>query len=514
MATPSTRRTILSTDNAILASLALLKLLLHLALNGRYNFYRDEYYFMACARHLDWGYVDIGPLTPWLIRLTQATLGDSVNAIRFFPALAGAATVYLTGLLARELGGKRFAQVTAALSILVATVWLLAQNILALPSYEPLFWVTCAWLIARIFNTGNTRLWLWVGVVSGFGLLNKPSMLFFGVALVIALALTPQRKQFASPWLYAGGLIAFLVCLPFLIWQIQHDWPTWQFLTGLNATLMARIPFPVFALGQIFYLNPVNFPLWFGGLLFFLFAHDGKPYRVFGIIYVVLFLFMAIAKSKIYYLSPAYPALLAGGALAAERLIERRSLRALKLALPAALLAGGAALALIALPILPIDRLDKVVGAITFNTMTNIYELTGTFHDMFGWEDTVAAMAKAYHGLPPDQRAQCILYGRNFGIAGAIDYYGPKYSLPPAVSFHQNYFFWGPPQLPGEIALAQDVSPKDLQTIYREVTPVATVQCPQCVPHEKQKTIYLCRGLKTSLKTLWPTLRPQAFRNG
>ena len=180
----------------VLAAMALVKLIIHFSLNSYYGFQRDELYFIACGEHLAWGYVDIGPLAMWLGRLSREVLGDSLFAFRFFPAIAGTVTVFLTGMVARELGGKRFAQGLAALSVLIAPVWLMAGNILSLPSFEPLFWTLAAYLVLRLIHTGNLRLWLWIGVVIGFGFLNKPSMLFWVLALGVGLALTPHRRYF------------------------------------------------------------------------------------------------------------------------------------------------------------------------------------------------------------------------------------------------------------------------------------------------------------------------------
>lgn len=498
---------------ALLAGLALLKLVLHLYFCNYYGYMRDEMYFIACGEHLDWGYVDIGPLVPWLGRLMCELLGDSLFAIRLPSAIAGAATVFLTGWLAGYLGGGRWAQALSALSIIIAPVWLQSGNILALPSFEPLFWTSCVCLIAVIFKTGQTRLWLAVGVIAGVGLLNKPSMLFFGVALAGGLLLTRQRKQFADKWLWLGGLIALLIVTPNLVWQATHDWATWEFLRGMNRDLMSRIPRILFVIGQIVYQHPLNAPVWIAGLAWYFFAKKAEQYRAFGWLFVIVFLFLFVAKSKIYYLAPAFPMLLAAGSAVIEDLLQQRGSRWPKAAIPAVLVLGGMVTAPIALPILPIGRVDAYVGRMTFGALDKVYEVTGTWHDQFGWENQVATAARVFEGLSPEEQADCMILVSNFGQAGAIDLFGEAYGLPKATTVHQNYFFWGPGPASGDLAIAYGIAPDFLRILFKEVEQRATITCKECMPYENNLGVFVCRKARLPLREIWPEFRIIAFSN-
>jgi len=498
---------------ALVGYLAGLKLLLHFCFNSFYGYQRDELYFIACGEHLAWGYVDVGPLAMWLGRLSREVLGESLFALRFFPALTGAATVFLTGLLARELGARRWGQCLAALAVIVAPVWLQACNVLSLPGLEPLFWVLCAYLIVRIVKTDNRRLWVWVGVVAGVGLLNKPSMLFLGAGLVVGLLLTPHRKHLASGWLWLGGLIALVIVSPFVYWQMTHGWPTVQFLVGMNRGQMARIPRVMFLVGQVLYVHPFNTPIWLAGLCYLLLAKAARPYRVLAWIYLVPLAVMLAIQSKIYYLAPAYPMLLAAGGCVVERFFTSRQAVWPKLAVPAALVLGGAVTAPVGLPILPIDKLDRYVEAVTFGAVANAYEVTGTFHDQHGWEEHVATVAEVFQSLPPEEQADCTIVVGNFGKAGAIDFYGPAYGLPKATTAHQNYYFWGPPE-DSRVSIVYGVGdPEMLAQFFGEVEQAAIVTCEGCMPFENNVTVYVCREQKVSFSDLWPSLRAQAFDN-
>ena len=255
---------------AVIVCLSASTLLVHLYAGRHYGYFRDELYYLACSRHLAWGYVDQPPLIAWIAWLVRSLLGDSLPAIRFLPAVAGAAEVALTALIARELGGKRFAQGLAALAALVAPGILGIGNLLTMNAFEPLFWLGCAWLLLRIVKTGNRKLWIWFGILAGFGLENKYSMLIFGAGLVLGLLLTPERRALRSRWLWIGGAIAFLIFLPNLLWNIQHHFPFLELQANIRRSGrdVPLGPLAFFA-QEILTMLPLTLPIWLAGLWFF-----------------------------------------------------------------------------------------------------------------------------------------------------------------------------------------------------------------------------------------------------
>ena len=295
-----------------------LHVLLHVATNGRYGIFRDEFYYLACADHLAWGYVDHPPLSIALLALQRAFLGDSVHAIRVLPALAGAALILLAAVLARELGGGRFAQGLAALSIAIVPQYLVITGFYSMNAIDLLVWAAAALVVVRIVKTDDDRLWLWLGALLGLGLLNKISPLFFATGLGAGVLLTPLRSHLTRPRLWLGGLLAGALFLPHVLWQMANGWPTLEFIR--NATRYKNAEFSVaqFAGAQLSEIHPFLAPVVLGGLAW-LFAHrEGRRFRVLGILYVTVFLVMALQKSKPYYLGPAYPMVLAAGAVAFE----------------------------------------------------------------------------------------------------------------------------------------------------------------------------------------------------
>lgn len=506
-----TGRTLLS-ETAILVYLALFKLLLHFFTNGRYGYFRDELYYIACGEHLDWGYVDQSPLIGLVAAATRSLFGDSLFALRLFPAIAGACLVFLTGLIARELGGGRFAQAFAALACIIIPLYLYMHTVLTMNAFEPLFWMLCAYIVIRIMNGGSPRLWLLFGATAGLGLMNKHSMALFGFALVAGLLLTPARRWFLERWIWLGGVIALLIFLPHIIWQIVHEWPMIEILR--NAAVNQNLPIsPLeFFAGQILLIHPANLLVWVAGLFFFLFTEQGKRFRALGWTYLVMFLLCIALKAKVYYLAPAYPMLLAAGAVVVERLASRLRWRWLKPATATALVVAGAILAPLTLPVLPIETFIRYSRALGLGEgvrteQNSIGRLPQHYADMFGWEEMTAAVARAYHSLSPEERARCAIFADNYGEAGAIDFFGARHGLPRAISGHQNYFLWGPRDYTGEVMIFINSDLEDLQAVFESVEPAGTFTNEYVMPYENNLTIYVCRRPRMPLTEFWPRVK-------
>jgi hypothetical protein len=245
----------------------------------------------------------------------------------------------------------------------------------------------------------------------------------------------------------------------------------------------------------------------------FLIAKDARSFRVFGWAYLFILASLLVTKSRIYYLTPVYPFLLAGGGVAIERWVEQRRLRVLKVLLPAALVAGGLVIAPAVLPVLPIDKTDAYITAATAGLLKNVWEITSTFHDERGWENQAKVVAEVFHRFSPEEQADCIIYAGNFGQAGAIDFYGPALGLPPVSSIHQNYYFWGPPAKSGNLVIFLGVKAETLRQYFGDVQQAATIKCPEAVRSEQNIPVYICRKPLIYLRDAWPKLRARAFLN-
>jgi Dolichyl-phosphate-mannose-protein mannosyltransferase len=502
-------RPALSAD-AVILCIAACKLLVHLYAGRHYGYFVDELYYLACSRHLDWGYVDQPPLIALITWIVREVFGDSLPAIRLLPAVAGAGEVVLTGLIARELGGKRFAQGLAALAILVAPGILATDNLLTMNAFEPLFWMGCAWLLIRIVKSGNQKLWIWFGILAGFGIENKYSMLMFGAGIGFGLLLTPQRRVLASPWPWIAGAIAFLIFLPNLLWNVWHHFPFLELQANIRRSGRDVPLTPLKFFGEeILAMHPVTLPLWLAGLWFYFFAASGKPSRVLGWAWVFTAAVIVTLSPRVYYLFPAFPLLFAGGAVIWEPRFNRLPLWR-KLVWPTLMVTTGVILAPLAVPALPPETFIRYTKALhLFQPAIETHKLgplPQIYADQFGWDEMVATVARVYSHLPPEVRPKTAIFGQTYGQAGAIDLFGPRYGLPSAISGHQSYFLWGPHAYTGESVIVMAGRAEDLESRFAHVQKVATVYHPYSMPYQHFDVFY-CRGLKQTLTEIWPELK-------
>src|SRR6266403_6272862 len=422
--------------------LALANFLLHLYFNNRYGYFRDEFDYMACGDHLAWGYVDQPPLVPFLIRISRLLLGDSLRSIRIIPALATSAAVILTAMIARDLGGRRFAVVLSALAFIAVPMYLNDGSVMTTNCLEPLLWMGCVYFAILAIKRDDPRYWLWFGVVAGIGLEEKYSIAVFGLAIVVGLLLTEQRRIFASKWIWLGGALASLVFLPNFLWNVQNHWPFAELMRNIKAEGRDVVLSPAaYFAQQVLIAHPILAPIWITGVLAFLFSASWKPYRFLGWCYLTALTAFVVLKGKNYYLAPIYPVYLAAGAVVIESYIARWRQVWLKPALLVLILAGGAWLAPVVMPVLTVDKFISYMDHLPFKVPRSEHShmraiLPQHFADEFGWDEIVATVNHAYSRLSPEERPGCGVFAQNYGQAGAIDFLGRRYGLPPALSGH------------------------------------------------------------------------------
>jgi|HubBroStandDraft_6_1064221.scaffolds.fasta_scaffold11581_3 hypothetical protein len=501
-------------DWALLGGLAFLLFVAHILVSGRYGYFVDELYYLACSQHLDWGYVDQAPLIAVITWLARNTLGDSLTALHFFPAVAAATKVVLTGWIARELGAGRFGMVLACLCVMVAPIWLGMDSLLTMNAFEPCFWMACALIALKIFNGASPQLWLLFGLVAGLGLENKHSTLIFGFGLFAGLLLSRQRKQLAGPWIWLGGFLAFLIFLPNLLWEAHRGFPTVELLRNVQASGRNTELGPLaFMAVQVLILNPLAAPVWIAGLVELLRDREERGWRVLGVCYVVVMIVMLTMHGRLYYPVPAYPMLFAAGGVAFERWFgQLQSGRLLKPVYVTLIVVVGLVLAPVAyFPMLSVEQYIAYSRFLHFQPPRienhRMGPLPQLYADQFGWKEMAQVVADAYHKLPPEEQKSCAIFGQNYGQAGAIDFFGAKMGLPAAISGHQSYFYWGPRGYSGECMIVLDDTPEQLGELYRDVEKVGSVYHPLSMPYQ-HFDVYVCRGAKFgTLEKLWPQLK-------
>jgi 4-amino-4-deoxy-L-arabinose transferase-like glycosyltransferase len=502
----------LANDLSIAWLLAAAAVLLQMLTNARYGYFRDELYFLACSDHLAWGYVDFAPLVALLARVSRVALGDSLPAIRFLPALAEGGQILITGLMARELGGKRFAILLSGLSVLLAPVILGNATRLSMNPFEPLFWMGAAYFLLLAINRDQPKLLLASGVLLGLGLENKHSTAFFLASLTIGLLLSPTRRLLLTGWFWLAAAMALLIFLPNLVWQYTHHFPTLEALSNVRKTHKnVELPPLPFLRQQIMMLLPISALVWIPGLAFLLLSTKAKKYRCLGITYLVFLAVMMILKGKDYYLAPIYPMLFAAGGVFWEAFIGRRPrMRWIKIALPAAVLALGVIAIPLDVPVLPVDKIVPYMEALGIKmSRTEVQDrgpLPQHFGDEFGWEEMVAATAELYNSLPAEERSKTGILAGTYGDAGAIDFFGARYGLPKSISPHQNYYYWGPRGYTGESLILLHYDLADAQHGCQSVQTGPTLNHPYAML-EEHYTILVCRRSKIPLADAWSRLK-------
>jgi Dolichyl-phosphate-mannose-protein mannosyltransferase len=495
---------------AIVLYLAAGKLLLHLFTAARYGIFRDEMYYVACSQHMAWGYVDHPPMTVLMAWFARHVFGESPIGLRLLPAIAGAALVWITGKLARELGGGRFAQGLAALAVVVVPVYLVGNSWLTDNAVEPLTWMACAWLVVRAINTGDARYWLWFGVLAGLGFENKYSIAFLLLGLLVGVLLTPVRRFLKSPYLWLGVLACALISLPNFLWEITNHFPFLELIHNIRMGNRDVVRGPVdFIANQTLIMHPILLPLWAGGLGWLFFTNGGRRYRVLGWTFVVTLITFIVLKAKYYYVVPIYPMLFAAGAIGFERVTSCR-LRWSRAGYAGLVVVAGALLAPMSLPILPVETFLRYQKAIRLQPPEFEHQQNGAlpqwFADEFGWPEMVEQVARVYNSLPPEERARTAIFSNGWGEAAAVDFYGPRYGLPRAICKHNNYWIWGPRDYTGEIMIVLRSDGTGDRQHFQTVEAAGRVEHPYS-RRDEHFTIWLCRGPKFNLKEVWPKLK-------
>jgi 4-amino-4-deoxy-L-arabinose transferase-like glycosyltransferase len=490
------------------ASLCLAQLAIYALTSGplAYGRMNDEFYYLACASRLAWGYVDHPPLSIALLALVRPVLGDSDLALNLLPALAACANLVLLALLARELGGGRKAQALAAVAAFAAPVYQAVAGFYSMNAFEPAIWTAAAWLLARIGNGARTGTWMALGVVLGLGLLNKISVLWLGFGLVLGLVLTPARHRLATPGPWLAGAIALALFAPHLVWQQLHGWPTLEFIHNASQQKMVHKAPLAFAAEQLLVLGPLCAVVWLAGLGWY-FTRAGRSQRWLAFLWIgTIALLIASGTARSNYSAPSYCVLLAAGGVAIERL-SRARLRALAVALVVLLLVEGALTLPLAVPVLPPERVPGYAAALGVEAPRDQVDDTAAlplhFAQRFGWRELAEAVARAADTLSPADRAVAVVLAPSYGEAGAIEHYAAELALPPAVSGHNSYWLWGLGDRSGDVAIAIATSDAQLARWYTSVERVGGVECRWCVPRLARASIYVARGLRVPRDEFW-----------
>lgn len=486
-------------DTLFLVVIAAAVALLHLATNNRYGFHRDELQFLSDARHLDWGFVAYPPFTAFVEHVSMALFGLSLVGLRLFSVLAQAGAIVVTGLMARELGGKRLAQITAALSVALSPLPLFEGTEFQYSTFDYLWWVLTAYFLIRLFNSGNPRWWLAVGAVLGLGLQTKYSIVFFICGILGAMLLTRARRYFLSGWFWAGVGLAVLIFLPNLIWLARHDFISYHFLQHIHTRDVRQGRADGFLRDQFrICANFAATPLWIAGLISLLRGKRNRDYRMLGWMYLIPLALFYVAKGRGYYLAAAYPMLFAAGAVAAGnwlatlRPVWRRTVEAVFFT---GLAVCGAYICAIIVPLAPDGPLRDF--ALAHN---------GDLREEFGWDTMLQSIAQVRDSLPAEQRANMGIVVGNYGEHGAVEILGPAYHLPTSISGTNSAWLRSYPQSQPTTVIVVGVGNADREKQFTGCRLAAHIPYPDNQNNEESKDhseIYVCGPPQLGWPGVW-----------
>ena len=474
---------------------------------NRYDVFRDELYFIVCGRHPAFGYADQPPLVP-LLAAAFFSAGAQTWLLRLPAVIAAALLVFLTVRFVRLLGGGDAAAVAAGLAAAFAPMFLGLFSTFNTTVFEPLAWTAIAYLLARGALRDDRRAFVWAGVVAGLAFEAKYALVMWLVALGVGFGLTPERRLLAARELWIGVAITTALALPSVLWQAAHGWPFAELVRAAGDKNAVVGPVD-FVLNQVLVMNPLFAPLWIAGIVTPFVRRDLAPVRFLAIAFVVVLTLTIVSHGKDYYVAAAYPALFALGAAGLERVVRNRIVRVAYLGAAVALSAVAAPTAM---PILAPADVPAYMQRMHIAQQQQEKGFAGTalpqdFADQLGWHDFVRQVGSAYAALPAADRERTAVLVDNYGEAAALDVYGAPYGLPPALSGHNQYYFWGQRgQQPANLLRVQRHIER-LRPYCADARALATTASPFAVAHENGKTIAFCRGLKVPLPQIWPKLK-------
>jgi 4-amino-4-deoxy-L-arabinose transferase-like glycosyltransferase len=499
----SSKSRFFSNDLVVLWLLGLALFLLHMFTNHQYGFHQDEMVMLDNANHLAWGYIEYPPLAPFLARIELTLFGLSLVSARTFAALTFGLALVLTGLMARELGARLPAQILAGLAASIAPFALIQGSLIQYVTIDFLWIVLLAYLVIRLLKSEDPRWWIPIGVAIGLGMMTKYTMAMAVAGLVGGVLLTDARRYLRSPWLWGGVALSLLIFLPNLIWQVQHNFISLDFLSSIHARDVEIGRADSYLPDQFLSnANPFVLPFWIAGLIYYFRGKPEKRYRLLGWMYAIPFLIYLVSNGRAYYLAPAYPMLVAAGAVIWQGWLERLSIQKVRLVqgvtwtgIALGALLGGA----LALPIAPIN--------------SPLWNITSEVHDVFtdqiGWHEMIATVGGIYADLPAEEKARAGILTEENDEAAALNLYGDQYGLPKAISGSDTFWLRGYGNPPPETLILIGMERSKADSLFADCQQAGTTTNSYGVDNDlaDPPDIFVCRNLRMTWPELWKIVK-------
>jgi 4-amino-4-deoxy-L-arabinose transferase-like glycosyltransferase len=490
-------------DNGTLFLICLAFIGCHFLNNGLYGFHRDELVTLDDARHMEWGFVAYPPLTPAVARIELDLFGTSLFGFRVLPTFALAIAVFMSGLIARELGGGRRSQLLTAITVAVIPIVSIQTNVLQYVSFDYLWCVLLTYFVIRLINTDDPRWWVPIGAAIGLGMMTKYTMGFFVIGLAAGVLLTSARRRLLNRWLFLGIAVSLLIFLPNFLWQLHHDFISLDFLRHIHARdirwgrTKGFIPEQLFVCVNLFTLPLVLLGLWY------YFTTEGRKYRLFGWMYLATFVLFVIAQARSYYLGPLYPILIAAGSVVWERWIVTSSRIA-------SLAVQGVTWLLVLVAAVTSFAFFTPAAQINSPLWHAVAKMHENYTEEIGWPELTKTVADIYASIPAEERSRTGIIVGNYGEAGAINLYGPAYGLPPVISGTNSLWYRTYPQSEPQTLIVLGFDDDELKELFQTCQLAGHNSKPYGVRNEESRDhpdIYLCHNLRPSWRDFWKEFR-------
>jgi hypothetical protein len=491
----------------IIIVLALINVSIHLFVIKNLEYHRDELLYFSLGQHPAFGYASVPPLIGWISWFMQNVFGYSVFAVRLFPALLSGIMVLLASLIARELGGSRFAGFLSGIGLTVSIFFMRSFTLFQPVHLEIFLWTLCIYMIIKYINTQKDKFLIFFGIITGFALLNKYLCILLFTGLIVVIPFTINREVFRKRAFWIGLMAGFLIFLPNLIWQVSKGFPVFNHFSELYDKQLVHMDIPLFLTEQLI-MPFAGSVLTIAGLIFLLTDRRAGKFRFLGFVAVFVIGALLILKGKSYYTLGVFPLLIIAGAVAYDLWIKKLWI---KMAIPLFII-------MLTLPVVPIglpvyneeglkryfNMLDKEYGIDVGRRFEDgsVHSLPQDYADMLGWEELTEITNKAWQMIADKKAA--FIYGENYGQAGAITVIGKKYGLPEALSFSESFQYW----IPGEfnpdiksIVYINDVPGKDVKAFFGKITLVGSISNPDA--REYGTSVYLCEEPVGSFNDFW-----------
>ena len=483
----------------IVALFVIIKLAVHFTTNTIYELHRDAFLYSDLGEHLAWGFHSAPPSIGVFANISRFLFGDTMFALRFFPALTGACSILIIGIMVKEMGGNRMALIIASLAFLTSPAFLRSNTLFQPVTFNQFYWLLLSFLIFRLVKTDKPLYWVWIGIVSGLAFMNKYSVVFFLVAFIVSIFLSPVRKWMKTFYPYLAAGIALFIALPNIIWQIRHDWPVILHMKELAEYQLVHVRTDLFLIAQLM-MNLPAVIIWIPGLVFLFFHKPARKFRIFGFIYVLVLIQLLILSGKHYYTLGLYPMLFAFGGYALVTWTRTRA-RFIPYLVAGINVVMAAGIIPMGLPILKPPQYIEYVKKIHMENSERwedgvYHDLPQDYADMVGWNELTNIVHSAWQELTPDEQKRCTLFSNNYGEAGSVNFLGHKYGLPEVVCYDDSYLFWAPDSISADFLIKMGKD-DNLYNLYNDVEIFGRITNPYA--RQSGTPVYICRNPKLDI---------------